>query len=99
MPATQISCNQPQRPRIASLFASHTMSAGQLEDIPRRDVPTSDTAKWLGTADIQAEAKFALYRRLVPITEKVTYLNASFAPPSNLIVQEAISRFSYEAPS
>ncbi|KAK7229384.1 hypothetical protein V2G26_001554 [Clonostachys chloroleuca] len=43
--------------------------------------------------------KFALFRRLVPVASdgKVTFLNASFAPPANLITHAAITRYANEA--
>ncbi|KAI1412721.1 PLP-dependent transferase [Hypoxylon sp. FL1857] len=44
--------------------------------------------------------RFAVYRRLVPLVsqnEDVIFLNAASAPPSNLIVHEAITRYSAEA--
>ncbi|KAL9574054.1 hypothetical protein ACKAV7_001830 [Fusarium commune] len=39
------------------------------------------------------------FRRLVPLVDEgtVTYLNASFAPPSNMIVHEAITKYASEA--
>ncbi|EMT72584.1 pyridoxal phosphate-dependent transferase [Fusarium oxysporum II5] len=39
------------------------------------------------------------FRRLVPLVHEgaVTYLNASFAPPSNMIVHEAITKYASEA--
>lgn len=39
----------------------------------------------------------ASFRHLVPLVKDVTYLNASLAPPSNLIVHEAITKFASEA--
>jgi cysteine desulfurase/selenocysteine lyase len=44
-------------------------------------------------------SNFEAFRQLVPLvsTEGVIYLNASFAPPSNLIIHDAITRFSVEA--
>ena len=43
--------------------------------------------------------KFAAFRSLVPLVSKpnVTYLNSSFAPPSNYIVHDAITTYSIEA--
>ncbi|KAI0006740.1 PLP-dependent transferase [Xylariaceae sp. FL0662B] len=43
--------------------------------------------------------KFALYRHLVPLLSQdgLTFLNAGSAPPSNLIVHEAITRYASEA--
>ncbi|KAI0836846.1 PLP-dependent transferase [Hypoxylon sp. FL0890] len=44
--------------------------------------------------------KFAVYRRLVPLVsqnEDVIFLNAASAPPSNLIIHEAITRYLAEA--
>ncbi|KAF3765294.1 hypothetical protein M406DRAFT_338785 [Cryphonectria parasitica EP155] len=44
-------------------------------------------------------AKFFYYRRLVPLVSQpdVVYLNSSFAPPSNLIVHEALAKYSHES--
>ncbi|KAF9873441.1 putative class IV aminotransferase [Colletotrichum karsti] len=44
-------------------------------------------------------ADFGIFRRLVPLVSdgKTTHLNAGFMPPSNLIVNEAISRFCSES--
>ncbi|KAK3356359.1 pyridoxal phosphate-dependent transferase [Lasiosphaeria hispida] len=44
-------------------------------------------------------AKFAGYRHLVPLLSRddVVYLNSSYAPPSNLIVHEAMARFSHQS--
>lgn len=39
----------------------------------------------------------ASFRHLVPLVKDVTYLNVSLAPPSNLIVHEAITKFASEA--
>lgn len=49
--------------------------------------------------DTTSENNFRLFRSLVPLVANhgITYLNASFAPPSNLIVHEAITRYSSEA--
>ncbi|RTE73804.1 hypothetical protein BHE90_011761 [Fusarium euwallaceae] len=49
--------------------------------------------------DKQPDTKWSAYRRLVPLvdTDGYTYLNASFAPPSNLIVHDAITRYSNDA--
>ncbi|KAF5026456.1 hypothetical protein F66182_1443 [Fusarium sp. NRRL 66182] len=46
-----------------------------------------------------AQDQIPTFRRLVPLVNEgsVTYLNASFAPPSNLIVHEAITRYASEA--
>ncbi|KAF4466940.1 class IV aminotransferase [Fusarium albosuccineum] len=44
-------------------------------------------------------SRWSAYRRLVPLvdTDRYTYLNASFAPPSNLIVHDAITRYSNDS--
>ncbi|KAH8657732.1 pyridoxal phosphate-dependent transferase [Xylariales sp. PMI_506] len=44
-------------------------------------------------------AKFAPYRNLVPLVSQSNnvYLNSAYITPSNLIVHEALMRFSYEA--
>ncbi|KAI2471124.1 PLP-dependent transferase [Annulohypoxylon bovei var. microspora] len=43
--------------------------------------------------------KFAIHRRLVPLTQNpdVIFLNAASAPPSNLVVHEAITKYSSDA--
>lgn len=43
--------------------------------------------------------KFAAFRNLVPLVSQpdVVFLNASYAPPSNLIVHEALTTYSHEA--
>lgn len=43
--------------------------------------------------------KFAAFRSLVPLLSKpnVTYLNSSFAPPSNYIVHDSVTSYSLEA--
>ncbi|ETS83951.1 hypothetical protein PFICI_05827 [Pestalotiopsis fici W106-1] len=57
----------------------------------------SITAKTKGATAIKE--KFAAFRNLVPLTSQpdVVFLNASYAPPSNLIVHEALTTYSYEA--
>ncbi|KAI8285070.1 putative aminotransferase [Colletotrichum sp. SAR11_240] len=44
------------------------------------------------------EADFSTFRSLVPLVadDKITYLNASYQPPSNLIIHGAITKFSSE---
>ncbi|CAJ0544993.1 Ff.00g084940.m01.CDS01 [Fusarium sp. VM40] len=48
---------------------------------------------------IIANNDISTFRRFVPLVSEgtVTYLNASFAPPSNIIVHEAITRYASEA--
>ncbi|KAK7417451.1 hypothetical protein QQX98_004571 [Neonectria punicea] len=45
------------------------------------------------------ESIFSNYRQLVPLvaTDGATYLNASFSPPSNLIVHDAITKYAHDA--
>ncbi|KAI1491712.1 pyridoxal phosphate-dependent transferase [Biscogniauxia mediterranea] len=47
----------------------------------------------------QVSDKFSTYRQLVPLLsqEGLTFLNAASAPPSNLVVHEAILRYASEA--
>lgn len=49
--------------------------------------------------DLTQSRDFAIYRHLVPLLSNpsITYLNASFQPPSNLLVHGAISAFNNEA--
>ncbi|KAF7557713.1 hypothetical protein G7Z17_g435 [Cylindrodendrum hubeiense] len=46
-----------------------------------------------------ASSRFDIFRQLVPIVSdrNVTYLNASFAPPSNLVTHEAITKYLSDA--
>ncbi|KAL2836980.1 pyridoxal phosphate-dependent transferase [Aspergillus pseudoustus] len=46
-----------------------------------------------------AATPITAYRHLVPLTSQsnITYLNASFAPPSNLLVHAAIAKFNNDA--
>lgn len=59
------------------------------------DVPTlTKTAPQLSS-----EADFSTFRSLVPLVadDKITYVNASYQPPSNLIVHGAIAKFTSDA--
>ncbi|KAK8203633.1 pyridoxal phosphate-dependent transferase [Phyllosticta capitalensis] len=40
---------------------------------------------------------FSQFRKLVPLTNQVTYLNSSFAPPCNTLIRNAIDQFLKEA--
>lgn len=46
-----------------------------------------------------AEADFSTFRSLVPLLadDKITYLNASYQPPSNLVIHGAITKFASDA--
>ncbi|KAI1469402.1 PLP-dependent transferase [Daldinia caldariorum] len=60
------------------------------------DSPTNSTAD----EDKRLADKFAAHRHLVPLVSQdpsVLFLNAASAPPSNLIVHEAIARYSAQA--
>ncbi|KAI1454599.1 PLP-dependent transferase [Annulohypoxylon moriforme] len=59
----------------------------------------SSTAKDGADEEKRLEEKFATFRHLVPITQNpdVIFLNAASAPPSNLIVHEAITKYSSDA--
>lgn len=48
---------------------------------------------------LSSEADFSTFRLLVPLVadDKITYVNASYQPPSNLIIHDAIARFTFEA--
>ncbi|KAI4594961.1 hypothetical protein KJ359_007484 [Pestalotiopsis sp. 9143b] len=48
---------------------------------------------------VELAEKFAAFRNLVPLVAQpdVVFLNASYAPPSNLIIHEALTTYSYEA--
>ncbi|KAI1395534.1 PLP-dependent transferase [Hypoxylon fuscum] len=71
-----------------------------------RPIAKKTAAQYGGTADDVANEekrladKFAVFRRLVPLVsqnEDVIFLNAASAPPSNLIIHEAITRYSSDA--
>lgn len=54
----------------------------------------------ISTSDASTlKTKFAHYRTLVPLLAQpdITYLNASFTPPSNLIVHEALAKYTHES--
>ncbi|KAI1099473.1 PLP-dependent transferase [Jackrogersella minutella] len=60
------------------------------------DLPASDSSD----EQKRLSEKFAIHRRLVPLVSEnnnVIFLNAASAPPSNLIVHEAITRYSAQA--
>lgn len=48
---------------------------------------------------LSSEADFSTFRSLVPLVadDKIIYVNASYQPPSNLIIHAAISKFTSEA--
>ncbi|KAI6080993.1 PLP-dependent transferase [Hypoxylon rubiginosum] len=59
-----------------------------------------DAAKDAADEEKRLSEKFAVHRRLVPLVaqnEDVLFLNAASAPPSNIIVHEAITRYAAEA--
>ncbi|KAI1771538.1 PLP-dependent transferase [Hypoxylon cercidicola] len=61
---------------------------------------STKAAKDAADEEKRLSEKFAVHRRLVPLVaqnEDVLFLNAASAPPSNLIVHEAITRYSAEA--
>ncbi|KAJ4323566.1 hypothetical protein N0V84_004307 [Fusarium piperis] len=66
--------------------------------ISTHDVVDSSTPITL-PKDKQPDSKWSAYRRLVPLVDVdgYTYLNASFSPPSNLIVHDAITRYSNDS--
>lgn len=68
----------------------------QIADSIPSSVPFSQ--KKSATSDAAVD-NFPLFRSLVPLASQdgVTYLNASFAPPSNIIIHEAITRYSSQA--
>lgn len=55
------------------------------------DVPTLTKA----SAHSPSEADFSTFRSLVPLVadDKLTYLNASYQPPSNLVIHSAITKY------
>lgn len=75
------------------------MAPSSTQDLFDVERPASkSTAKTFSTHQPTAP-DFELFRHLVPLVSsgKTTHLNAAFMPPSNLIVNEAISRFCSEA--
>lgn len=64
---------------------------------PSADTPSASSRTAPSKTDMTPN--FSMYRRLVPLvaTDGHTYLNASFAPPSNLIVHDALTRYAHEA--
>lgn len=51
-----------------------------------------------GNTQPPSEADFSTFRSLVPLLadDKITYLNASYIPPSNLVIHAAITKFASE---
>lgn len=77
------------------------MAPGVLKDIAEGQ-SNGQASSITGKKHLDASAlatKFAAYRCLVPLLSdpNVVFLNASYAPPSNLIVHDAITKYSYEA--
>ncbi|KAI1090548.1 PLP-dependent transferase [Rostrohypoxylon terebratum] len=68
--------------------------------IPHKPNPNSSSPREDGAdEEKRLVEKFATFRRLVPIMQNpdVIFLNAAAAPPSNLIVHEAITKYSSDA--
>lgn len=78
---------------MTHIFTS-TMSRSHLEEHQDDSPASSRTAPRLFS-----EAEISTFRSLVPLLAdtKITYLNASYQPPSNLIVHGAIAKFTSDA--
>ncbi|KAL4916423.1 pyridoxal phosphate-dependent transferase [Aspergillus aurantiobrunneus] len=76
-------------------YSCEDIYTSQLEPIAAPSIPS--TKETNGT-NPQTRG-LSIYRHLVPLLSNpsITYLNASFAPPSNLLVHAAINKFNTEA--
>jgi hypothetical protein len=86
--------------RVSFNFVFVTMAPSATDKLYTSSVSPEDSvcyAKKTGNASLAA--RFAPYRQLVPVTSQpgLVYLNSSYAPPSNLIIHEAITAYSHEA--
>ncbi|KAF9873898.1 putative class IV aminotransferase [Colletotrichum karsti] len=70
------------------------MSPSAIED-HKDDVPVVTKS----SPSTSPAGDFSTFRSIVPVVadDKITYLNASYQPPSNLIIHAAITKFSAEA--
>ena len=75
------------------------MAPSVVDQIPNHSTTSVAYAVKKPNPDAEPVDNFPLFRSLVPLVAKdgITYLNASYAPPSNLVVHEAIIRYSSEA--
>ncbi|KAH7153366.1 pyridoxal phosphate-dependent transferase [Dactylonectria macrodidyma] len=75
------------------------MAPSKSIDIVEDNVSTETMALKTAKPTSATSPNFSAYRQLVPLvaSDGVTYLNASFAPPSNLIIHDAITRYSTNA--
>ncbi|KAK1478572.1 hypothetical protein CCUS01_04918 [Colletotrichum cuscutae] len=75
------------------------MAPSSTQDLFDAEHPTSKSIDKTASAHQYTAPDFELFRHLVPLVSsgKATHLNAAFMPPSNLIVNEALSRFCSEA--
>ncbi|KAI0382563.1 PLP-dependent transferase [Hypomontagnella monticulosa] len=67
---------------------------------PKQEIINGEPSKDAADEEKRLSDKFAAHRHLVPLVaqnSEVIFLNAASAPPSNLIVHEAITRYSAEA--
>ncbi|KXH42114.1 hypothetical protein CNYM01_05773 [Colletotrichum nymphaeae SA-01] len=75
------------------------MAPSSTQDLFDVEHTTSKSIDKPSSAHQPSAPDFELFRHLVPLvsSSKTTHLNAAFMPPSNLIVNEALSRFCSEA--
>ncbi|KAL4406864.1 hypothetical protein CABS03_11303 [Colletotrichum abscissum] len=75
------------------------MAPSSTQDLFDAEHPTSKSIEKIASVHQYTAPDFELFRHLVPLVSsgKTTHLNAAFMPPSNLIVNEALSRFCSEA--
>ncbi|KAK1515875.1 uncharacterized protein CCOS01_13073 [Colletotrichum costaricense] len=75
------------------------MAPSSTQDLFDAEHPTPKSIDKTASAHQYTAPDFELFRHLVPLVSsgKTTHLNAAFMPPSNLIVNEALSRFCSEA--
>ncbi|KAK1707231.1 pyridoxal phosphate-dependent transferase [Colletotrichum lupini] len=75
------------------------MAPSSTQDLFDAEHPTFKSIDKTSSAHQHTAPDFELFRHLVPLVSsgKTTHLNAAFMPPSNLIVNEALSRFCSEA--
>ncbi|XDG04949.1 hypothetical protein ABKA04_004564 [Annulohypoxylon sp. FPYF3050] len=76
---------------VSRPLASRTPNKSQLDNSSTSEDGTDEEKRLV--------QKFASFRHLVPITQNrdVIFLNAAAAPPSNLVVHEAITKYSSDA--
>lgn len=81
------------------LPAITTMAPSAIAVKPIQEPSAAKLAQSASESGSSSDHEFAMYRDLVPVAaeEGLTYLNASFSPPSNLIVAQAITKYVHES--